>query len=166
MRSLKHFIYFATRLTIVIKFINIGKNEDEYELVIPRELTLMIYNKFYKVLIAKEIIYNKLRWTLNCEECLQFNWIIKLSKIPCYADDYYIENYSEHYDKLVCKNGCNYKLNCGHNIIIYPEDYIDKIMDIECEICENYEIKKNIWYGISASALYCGTLIGDDNYYM
>lgn len=147
--SLSQFAKYYTRLNLVIKFINDSKSEDEYELAIPDELIFKIYCDFYKVLIAKEVIYSYFRWSLNCEECLIFNWKFNLLEINAfYYDDFY--DGTDYYDgfptKLVCKAGCNYKLKCGHNTTIYPHQLNRTRFYIVCEICGGQECRNaRVW---------------------
>jgi len=144
MLFLKHYIEFASRLTLVTKYVNNFKDESEYVLELPHEIIMMIFHEFYKVLVAKEVIYNKLRWSINCEICLCFNWSFNLIKLNTNFTSYPNMTYNK---LMVCKNGCNYKLKCGHIIHIHIKSYDIKTMNLKCKFCDHTEKKYKSLFG-------------------
>lgn len=99
-------------------------------------------------LIYKYIKYHKQLYIFKCDECYKYNWLENLIELEACADSCCY--------KMVCKNSCNFILDCGCKYKVYsPYKLSDRYIHILCYKCNKLTLKELVWNGLSRIEYMC-----------
>ena len=133
---LVHYLKFSYKYDLLV-----GNN-------LPIELKSKIWN-IYKKMLSSEIICNFiLEKMVRCDECNKVTFPKGLTRADACADGI-CANWGSCCLKYLCRDGCTFKLSCGHDVKILPYDMQTDKINITCSICNKLETKKLVWWGIS-----------------
>jgi len=124
----------------------------KYKLLVGNNLPIEFKREIwiiYKKLIASKIIRDYILGKIvRCEECSKVCFPKTLTRVDACADGI-CANWGSCCLKYLCKQGCTFKLSCGHDVKILPYDMQTNKINITCSVCNKLETKKLLWWGVS-----------------